>query len=395
MSEYKREIISLSEKMVAIPSETYRTEETRKVLDLVDEYLGNQVSRKWFGVESERGVVVSCLWGDEDSILEPKLLLSGHVDVVEAGEDQYVPEMREGKLYGRGAGDMKGHVAAMVIAYKRWIEKNNGTAGVGLLLTGDEEKGGFAGTGHIVNEAGLRPDVVFVPDGEFDFDIVLEQKAPHHILLRGTGSGGHASRAFKVENPLNNIVKFYEETRKKYDLATKEDDWQSTFSMTKVWTPFEGMEKVNKKLKLAGKLEGDANSENSIPNAAYAWFSWRWPLADFSFEEGMNDIKEIAAKCNLEIIDQHGYGAGCHLDKDSKVVQEWKTIIEDEIGRSVGYQVAHGATDGRFFHQKGAKVITTSAIAGNSHEVEGEWVDIDSLVMLSKALYRYQKLFQS
>jgi succinyl-diaminopimelate desuccinylase len=92
------------------------------------------------------GAVVN-LWathGDADS--GPTLLLLGHTDVVPPGpreawaSDPFVPEIRDGVLYGRGAADMKGSVAAFVVALERYVAAHPDHAGrVALLLTADEE----------------------------------------------------------------------------------------------------------------------------------------------------------------------------------------------------------------------------------------------------------------
>src|SRR3546814_18975460 len=77
---------------------------------------------------------------------DPVLVLLGHTDVVPPGpreawtSDPFVPEIRDGVLYGRGAADMKGSVAAFVVALERFVAVHPGHAGpVTLLLTSDEE----------------------------------------------------------------------------------------------------------------------------------------------------------------------------------------------------------------------------------------------------------------
>src|SRR5690348_883167 len=92
----------------------------------------------------------------------PRMLLAGHLDVVAAaGPDAFTPRRDErGRLYGRGAADMKGPVAALLdlLTAER-------LPGLGLLLTTDEESGGEHGTLHVLERMETPPQVVLLPDG--------------------------------------------------------------------------------------------------------------------------------------------------------------------------------------------------------------------------------------
>jgi succinyl-diaminopimelate desuccinylase len=369
----KESIEDLTRRMVEIPSVTGRREESLAVLDLVDEFLGD-VDSKTF----EKNGVVSRLWGDLEAIMNPKLLLSGHVDVVDAPERLFCPVIEDGRMFGRGAGDMKGFVASMVASYTDWITKMNGAHGVGLLLTSDEEVGGFNGTRYVIDE-GLKAGVVFIPDGSFDYDIVQSQKAPHHFHVRAKGTGGHASRAFEIDNPVNRIWKLYGKMRGKYAKASLDDSWKTTFEMTVVNTDKE-------------------SSANAIPSEVEAWFSWRWPLEQISFNQGVEDMKRFSKDFGVDILDDgHGMGEGCITDPSAEYVQIWKGVIEKKLGKKVGFQNMHGATDGRHFYMNGSEqVLATSGLTGAHHsgknaEVD-EWVDLESLGVLSSAISEYVKI---
>lgn len=366
----RQKIVELSTKMVEIPSVTGRESECYAVLELAKDFLGNGVELRRIKNKTESGTTWSYLWGDENSLLTPRLLLSGHIDVVAAEDYQFRAKTEGDKLCARGAGDMKGHVASMLASYKKWLDEG-GARGVGLLLTSDEEVGGFGGARYVVEHEGLRPDVVFIPDGEFDFNIVESQKAPHHFHVRALGEGGHASRAFQIDNPLNRIMKLYSAMRSKYSVATREDDWKSTFEMT--------------------VLNTKSGSANKIPSEVEAWFSWRWPLEQFSFEEGVADMMKFAKEFGCEILpDGHGMGEGCLTPRNADFVQIWKGVIEEKRGGKVGFCNMHGATDGRHFYAHKAKVLVTSGITSGAHSTK-EWVDISSLVTLSEAIYDYQR----
>jgi len=298
--------------------------------------------------------------------MNPSLLLNGHIDVVPAGEEEFNPQITEDCLVGRGAGDMKGHVVSMILALKEFVELNK-DKNIALLLTSDEEVGGKNGTRHVL-ELGLRPQRVFIPDAMVNFDIVRSQKAPHHFHVRAKGKGGHSSRAFELDNPFNKIWDLYREMRKKYAVATPENDWASTFELT--------------------VMEAEDMAANKIPDQASAWFSWRWPLEHFSFEEGVEDFQRLCEQYGLEILDdQHGFGEGFLIDEESNFIKLWQDIASKLTNKPIGFKNEHSASDARHFHAYDIPVLITSAEAGNFH-TEGEWINIQSLVLFTQAIYQ-------
>src|SRR5690606_2577619 len=104
-----------------------------------------RLARAGFAIEHLRLGEVDNLWATHGSG-GPVLVLLGHTDVVPAGpmdawsSDPFVPTVRDGALYGRGAADMKGSVAAFVVALERFVAAYPGHPGtIALLLTSDEE----------------------------------------------------------------------------------------------------------------------------------------------------------------------------------------------------------------------------------------------------------------
>jgi succinyl-diaminopimelate desuccinylase len=370
-------ILDLAQEMILIPSSNDRWIAKRKLLDAAADFLGPDVFSFPFFLEDKNGnLIASRIWGNPDTLMTPRLLLCGHVDVADEQGDNslFEPWIQNDILYGRGAADMKGNDAAMLVSYRRWIVENGGTNGVGLLLTTDEEKGGFSGARNVIDQ-GLKPNVVYLPDGLDNYDIVESQKAPHHFEVNIRGRGGHGARAFELDNPLDRLFNFYQEARDRLSKATIENPWASTFEMTRI-------EVVNL-------------SMNSIPGEVkLASFAWRFPPEQISFQDGLGFLRELCHKYGLNIVKEEGGGEGCLTDRNAGFVLDWKNIIEGVIGHSVRFANAHGASDGRHFYNhpiNGSKnILLTSSIGGGQHDAK-EWVNIQSLYDLSEAIYRYQK----
>jgi succinyl-diaminopimelate desuccinylase len=335
------------------------------VLNVAKDYIG--ASSK--AIKFEKNGRVSYLWSNSPVVLRPTILLLGHLDVVDGGEDLniFMPQIKKGLLTGRGAGDMKGYASVILYCYKHLLEVNK-DASVALLLTTDEEVGGSNGSKYVV-DSGLSPEVVFIPDAAVDFNVVTSEKAPHHFILRAQGKGGHASRSFEINNPLDRICDFYAEARKYFQLTTKNNNWASTFDMT--------------------TIKSDSDAKNSIPSVAEASFSWRWPLEHIDFETGRKQILKIASKHSCDVILEEGWGEGVTVSETNPYIVLWKKNIEQHLGRRVEFTKVHGSSDGRhFFNSKnsGSKNIVLTAANSGGHHSSFEWVDINSLVILAKAL---------
>jgi succinyl-diaminopimelate desuccinylase len=87
---------------------------------------------------------------------KPAFLMNGHIDVIEADEEQFSPFVRDGKLFGRGAVDMKAGVAACMLALKKAAQSKK-KQDIGLMIVSDEEVSGEDGTGYLVLWWGLCP----------------------------------------------------------------------------------------------------------------------------------------------------------------------------------------------------------------------------------------------
>src|SRR3546814_8608650 len=133
------EVLDLARDLIARPSVT---PDDAGCQPLVAERL----RRAGFACEHLRFGEVDNLWATHGTG-DPVLVLLGHTDVVPPGpreawtSDPFVPEIRDGVLYGRGAADMKGSVAAFVVALERFVAVHPGRAGtVTLLLTSDRSE---------------------------------------------------------------------------------------------------------------------------------------------------------------------------------------------------------------------------------------------------------------
>lgn len=151
----------------------------------------------------------------------PHICYGGHTDVVPAGAEDlwtygaFNPHIKDGVLYGRGASDMKGSVAAFAAAVAAYLEKNGKPKGsISLLITGDEEGPAVNGTVKVLEwmqKNGHVPDVALVgeptnPD-YLGQEIKIGRRGSLNGVLTVKGKQGHVAYPHLADNPLPRVIK--------------------------------------------------------------------------------------------------------------------------------------------------------------------------------------------
>jgi len=204
--------VELASKLIACPSVTPARGEVFDVLEGALRPLGFTVHRFVAG-EPPEGPVEN-LFATRGSG-SPHFGFAGHLDVVPPGEgwtgDPFTPEVRGGLLYGRGAADMKGGVAAFVAACAA-LGEHRGT--LSLLITGDEEGPSLYGTKAIMEwmaERGVRPDMILIgePTSEARLgDIVkIGRRGTVNMWIEVPGLQGHVAYPHRADNPVPKLAR--------------------------------------------------------------------------------------------------------------------------------------------------------------------------------------------
>ena len=130
----------------------------------------------------------SLLAGLDVDTLNPSLMLSCHLDVVQAREEQFEPHIQDNKMIGRGTSDMK---FAVPVFFNVLNRLDTGKEKILLAFTFDEEIGGNKGVRYLLDEVGLRPAVAFIPDGGDNFQIEAEEKGVFLFRVKTSGKSAH------------------------------------------------------------------------------------------------------------------------------------------------------------------------------------------------------------
>ena len=187
------------------------------------EYIGRRLKKRGFQVELIRGVDTP---GDSDKYPRtnvvarkegrgpgPTIHFNSHIDVVEVGEgwtfDPFGGEIHDGKIYGRGTCDMKGGLAASIIAVEAFIEANpNFYGAVEISGTVDEESGGFGGVAYLASK-GLfsrpRVDHVIIPEPLHKDRVCLGHRGVWWAEIETFGTQAHGSMPFLGDSAIRHM----------------------------------------------------------------------------------------------------------------------------------------------------------------------------------------------
>src|SRR3989442_6220149 len=180
------------------------------------ELLAARLERAGFRCEPMKFGEVTNLWARRGNA-HPVVCFAGHTDVVPTGplnewhSDPFVPTVRHGKLYGRGAADMKSSIAAFVVAAERFAAERPRHAGsIALLLTSDEEGPALDGTVRVVEKLKARNEtidycIVGEPSSVDTLGDTLKNGRRGSLSAKLTVRGiqGHVAYPHLVKNPIH------------------------------------------------------------------------------------------------------------------------------------------------------------------------------------------------
>lgn len=350
----KSEILKLAKELIKIPSETRHKSELQKITKFAKEYLASE--NVFIKVEEINGYpsIIATI-GKETK--NPEFLLNGHLDVVPAEPEQYTPYVKDGKLYGRGAGDMKGPNAAMMAVFKYFSTQEN-PPDLGIMLNTDEEIGGLSGVYPLLNEYGYSTKTVFIPDsGTGMDDVVVSQKGIAQIKVWANGKSAHGSRPFLGENAIEKLTARFQELRKVVPHIS-EPIWQSTMNL--------------------GIING-GNAVNKIPDYAEMYLDIRL-VNENDRKEFLKEIKNIFKEDYELILDSPCY----NQDQDCPYFKKYLESLNDKIAKS-NIVREEASSDVRHFAEKGISAIMTGVKKENTHGLN-EWCDIKELELMYDVL---------
>jgi succinyl-diaminopimelate desuccinylase len=306
----------------------------------------------------------------------PIFSFAGHTDVVPAGDDDawktppFEPTVKDGLLFGRGAADMKGGLASMLVATENFIEKNPNHKGtVAFLITSDEEGVAVNGTVKVMdylknNNQKIDYCLLGEPSSTSMLGDVIKngRRGSLNAILTVKGKQGHIAYPHLAENPIH--------------LATSalNDLCQQQWDNGNEYFPATSFQISN--------IHSGSRVTNVIPGEVEIMFNFRYSTETTKEElqKKVNDILD-SHKLNYSIDWSHsGYP---FLTPQGELVSACVDAIEKIKSIRPELSTSGGTSDGRFIAQEGTQVVELGPINATIHQVN-ESVLVQDLEDLSK-----------
>ncbi len=288
---------------------------------------------------------------------EPALLLNGHLDVVPARPEQFEPQVRGGRIYGRASQDMKGSVAVLLRLLKD-LAAQEPRPDVGVQFVSDEEIGGKNGTGRLAAE-GWRCGF-FLAAEPTDMGICHEQKGGIWMKLHLPGASAHASRPWDGQNPFYALTEGIAALQQRFPLPGG-DEWKTTVVPTEIVC--------------------EDSAHNRIPDALTLTLDIR-RIAHDTPETVLSAVQECFPTATIV---SRSDVPPLQTRPDDANVQKLSEAIASVLGQSPTVYREHFASDARYYTELGIPAVCFGPVGQGLHSEE-EWVDIDSLVQLYDVL---------
>jgi succinyl-diaminopimelate desuccinylase len=368
--------LRLAEQLIARPSVT---PEDAGCLDLIADALkplGFVCEFMDSGPETFR---VRNLWAKRAGTSGQTLAFAGHTDVVPTGplaqwdSDPFTPTHKDGKLFGRGASDMKTSLAAMVVAVQEFLTNHpNPALGIAFLLTSDEEGPALDGTVVVCEQLQARGDA---PQYCIVGEPTSVQQTGDMIKngRRGTLSGkltvkgvqGHIAYPHLADNPIHRLAPALAEL-----VSIRWDEGNAFFPPTS-WQ--------------VSNIHAGTGASNVIPGDC---------VVDFNFRFCTESTPESLQQRLQAVLDQHGLkyeltwtlGGRPFLTTPGTLVEAIQQAITDETGLTTELSTTGGTSDGRFIAQICPQVIEFGPPNATIHKVN-EHVALADIAPL-KNIYR-------
>jgi len=345
--------------------------------------IAEQLRASGFAVEHLKFGEVDNLWAKRGRG-RPALVFAGHTDVVPTGPreqwrvDPFAAEVLDGHLVGRGAADMKGSLAAMVNACRRFAERYPDAPGaLGMLITSDEEGAADDGTLKVMETLSSRGE-------KFQYCIVGEPSSSERlgdtvrVGRRGSLSGimtirgvqGHVAYPLRGDNPMHALSRFVSGVTREPIDAGNQHFPPTTFQMVNVHC--------------------DAGAPNVVPGELKCRFNLRY--SNVWTPEALSDhIEALLRELNIDYELRWRVAGLPFLTKGGPLTAAVRKAVSEETGLDPELSTSGGTSDGRFIAPYGVDVIEVGPLNATIHSVD-EVVAVEDLDRLERIYFRIAEL---
>ena len=309
----------------------------------------------------------------------PLLVFAGHTDVVPPGplkewtSPPFEPTVKNNRLYGRGAADMKTSLAAFIISIEEFLTENKNHKGsIGLLITSDEEGIATDGTVKIVEALKNKKEKIdFCIVGEptcvskFGDTIKNGRRGSLSAKLKVKGIQGHIAYPELIKNPIHTVAPVIDEL------------------VNTIWD--EGNEYFPKTSWQISNINGGTGATNVVPGFVEILFNFRYSSESTS-DILMENVEKILGKHQLDYDIDWQHSGEPYLTETGSLVNALSDAVKEITGNEPTISTTGGTSDGRFIAKICDQVVEFGPINESIHKIN-ENVNIDDIETL-KNIYK-------
>ncbi|MDP2908484.1 MAG: M20/M25/M40 family metallo-hydrolase [Nanoarchaeota archaeon] len=337
------EITNLTKQLIRFQTTKDNTKELKRCINFVAKQLPKHLYVTK-GVNKDKPYLIISVKRTK----KPKLILTGHLDVIEAEQEQFRPKIKNGRIYGRGSADMKAGAAIAVQLMKEEKEKE-----IALMLTTDEEIGGADGIGYLSRQ-GWKPKIALSVEPS-EQKINTKEKGVMWLKIIASGKAAHGSTPWKGENAIEKLIQKYLQIKKIFPKIGK-DKWKITMNL--------------------GMIKG-GHAPNKVPDKAEMWLDIRYTEKD-NISRLLKKLRKIKGM-QVKLLQKQPM---LDTDENNHYIKQLKKIAKTSFKKELG------ASDVRFFAKRGVPAADFGPIGANYHG-NNEWVSIRSMEEVYKTLKEF------
>ncbi len=374
-NNFSSDVVQLTKELIARPSITPEDAGCQEIL-------ANRLQKIGFDIEQHPFGTVKNIWARRGKS-SPLFLFVGHTDVVPTGPlDQWTsppfnPEIRDGQLYGRGSADMKGSLAAMLVACEAFVAKHpNHRGSIAWLITSDEEGASIDGTAKVVEVLQQRGEkITWCLVGEPSSDQQMGDTIK--IGRRGTISGyltiqgcqGHIAYPQLADNPIHRALPALTELTK-----TVWDQGNDFFQPTSFQI---------------SNIHAGTGAGNVIPGHLEVQFNFRYsPM--LTGDEIQERVEKLLRAHSLSYSLRWHHSGKPFLTERGELVDASIEAIQAVTHITPKLSTAGGTSDGRFVAATGCQIVECGPVNRTIHQINESVAVAD----LSATTEIYQRILE-
>lgn len=293
------------------------------------------------------------------------VILNGHVDVVPAKEEQFVPHIKDGRMYARGALDMKLAALVMTDLFCEFAAKI--PQSLGLQIVTDEEPGGYDGAKYQY-EQGVRTDF-YITGEQSGNDIAVAAKGMCRIKIIMNGTSAHSAYLWRGDSALVKMMRLADKLLTAYPIPS-EEAWVTTVNIARIETKSEGY-------------------FNRVPDAVEMHVDVRIPTGDPHFATEESARAFILALAPEAIITSLTLEQGHHVPSDDPHLKQLIAATTKARGQAPELLKRHGQSDIRHYNLDPHCQGVEFGLKGAHDHGDGEYAELSSVHIFKASLHTF------